>query len=91
MTKQKPGLSREEHIKLGAELSSMRDRLGEIAVQLGHAYPVALGDLAISAQSGIDGLRSKLDDIVFREHPRPGTKDNISVYYPHGRDAKEAR
>lgn len=89
--KKKPGLSRDQHTELGAELAGMRDRLGKIAVQVGHAYPNALGDLALRAQGDVDRLRSKLDAIVFDEYPGLSTKGNIGVYFGSNRDAEETR
>jgi hypothetical protein len=78
----KPALSRDEHTKLGEELAVMRDRLVTISVQLSEAYPNKIADLAVRAQTDIDRLRLKLDDIVFREYPGLSTKGNAGVYYP---------
>jgi hypothetical protein len=78
----KPGFSRDEHTELGAELAQMRDRLGNIAVQLDRAYPHAVSDLALSAQTAIDALRSQLDSIVFSEYPAVKHPGNAIVYYP---------
>ena len=81
----KTKLTRAEHVRLGKELVGMRDRLGSIAVELSRAYTQPLADSALRAQTAIDRLRSKLDGILFREHPDRSTKDNIGVYYPRGR------
>ena len=83
----KPGLSRDEHAELGAELAEMRDRLGKIAVQLGQAYPLPVSELAITAQAAVDALRCDLDSIVFNEYPGLKHTGNASVYYP-ARDRK---
>lgn len=92
MSNRKPGLLRDQHTELGVELRAMRDRLSAIAVQLDHAYPGAIAEMALRAQSDVDRLRSKLDDIVCREYSGLSAKGNISVYYSGGaRDAEEAR
>jgi hypothetical protein len=83
----KPGLSRDEHTALGEDLATMRDQLGKIAVQLGHAYPQAVSELAIAAQAAVDALRCELDSIVFREYPDFKHPGNARVYYP-ARDRK---
>jgi hypothetical protein len=78
----KPGLSRDEHVALGEELSAMRDRMGEIAALLSSAYPVATARAAASIQQRFDKLRSELDAIVFSEYPRFDSLRNARVYYP---------
>ena len=78
----KPGLSRDEHTELGAELFSMRNRLGKIAQQLGRAYSLQLGDEVLRVQDRIDRLRGKMDSTVFREYPNLHAHGNMSVYYP---------
>jgi hypothetical protein len=75
-------MSRDQHTELGEELARMRDRLGTITVQLSHAYPQTVADLAGRAQTAVDRLRSKLDDVVFSEYPDLSTKGNISIYFP---------
>jgi hypothetical protein len=60
----------------------MRNRLGQITVQLSKAYPHATADVALRAQARIDELRSRLDDIVFREYPTISPEGNSGVYYP---------
>jgi hypothetical protein len=85
----KPGLTLDEHTELGAELAAMRERLGKITVQLSHAYPNPVAGLAVRAQADLDRLRSKLDEMVFREHPGLSTKSNSKVYYP-GRSRKSS-
>ncbi|MCC6774563.1 MAG: hypothetical protein IT360_25530 [Gemmatimonadaceae bacterium] len=82
MPTKKSGLSRDEHVQLGEVLARMRDEMVTISARLGNAYPVAVGNLASRVQVDLDKLRSKLDDIVFREYPNLQTKGNISVYYP---------
>jgi len=62
----------------------MRDRMGAVAVQLSRAYAQPIAESALRAQTTIDRLRSKLGDIVFREHPEASTKENASAYYPRG-------
>jgi hypothetical protein len=78
----KPGMSRDEHTALGEELAAMRDRLVKISVKLSRAYPQTVAKLADRATTDLDRLRSKLDDIVFREYPTLSTKGNAGVYYP---------
>ena len=80
----KKRLTRAQHAKLGIELAKMRDRLVAMSVELSHAYPQPIADAAVRAQTAVDRLRSKLDDIVFREYPDGTTKDNAGVYYPRG-------
>lgn len=82
MAKRKTGLSRDEHAQLGAELAAMRSRLMEITVQLGHAYPRRMRDLASRVQSDLGRLRSKLDDAMFDEYPAVSTAESARVYYP---------
>lgn len=82
MSTRKPGMSRDAHTELGLELDAMSRRLGQIASQLGHAYSLKLGDEFMGVQSRLDRLRSKLDDIVFREYPKLSLHGNASLYYP---------
>lgn len=82
MSRRKPGLSRDEHTELGAELHAMHGRLGEIAVLLSQRYTLKLADQASRAQTAVDQLRSDLDSILFDEYPGLSSRGNASVYYP---------
>jgi hypothetical protein len=62
----------------------MRERLGAIGVELSSAFPQPVAEIALRAQTAVDRLRSKLDDIVLHEYPDHTTKGNASVYYPRG-------
>ncbi|MCL4490119.1 MAG: hypothetical protein M1570_18605 [Chloroflexi bacterium] len=56
----KHGLPTGEYEAIQAELKQMRDRLGEIAASLSHAYPLGVADALVSAQVTIDEARNKL-------------------------------
>jgi hypothetical protein len=68
MGKRKPGLTKEEHKKLGGELFIMRQRLGAILIQLSKAYPKATY-FADQAYKAVDHLRCEFDNFVLAEHP----------------------
>jgi hypothetical protein len=68
MGKKKPGLTKEEHKKLGEELLIMRQRLSAILIQLSKAYPKATY-LADQAYKAVDHLRCEFDNLVLVEHP----------------------
>jgi hypothetical protein len=58
----------------------MRDALGELCNVLGDAR--GAGDLwrrPLAIQRQLDRLRSDLEDLLFRQHPREA---EISTYYP---------
>jgi hypothetical protein len=63
----KPGLSRDAHTELGAELAAMSDRLCAIAARVDNAYSPSPGNLATQARARIDRMRAWLDEIVFDE------------------------
>ena len=80
----KRGLSLDEHLALGRELKTMRERLVSLAVELGNKYSLSTNVLrkADKTYRAIDELRWKLEDIVFGEHPeREGA--NFRIYHPH--------
>jgi len=89
----KPGLTLEEHDKLGAELQVMRDRLVDISVSLGKAYPNAkLKGVPGKAWKVVDDLRSLLDGFVFQEYRDRDTQELSQVYYRATRpDYKKSR
>ena len=68
MGKKKPGLTQEEHKKLGKELFIMRQRLGAILIQLSKAYPEATY-FADQAYKAVDHLRFKFNNLVLAEYP----------------------
>lgn len=77
----KQSLTLDEHIALGQELHQIRDRLGALAVEVGHHYPVN-GPVASgfhSARKRMDTLRSRLENQLFLDHP---TEASIRVYCP---------
>ena len=78
MGKRKPGLTLEEHERLGKDLRALREWLGGVMVQLSVAYPHKVADRAHKAQEGIDSLRSLLDDLIHHERPGQGV---MRVYY----------
>lgn len=80
----KPGLTLEQHDKLGLELQIMRDKLINISVELSKAYPLKISDISSKAGETIDVLRSALDDKVCQENP--GIKDATKFYYRSNRD-----
>lgn len=82
MSPRSPGLTREQHVALGAELFAMHDRLTTISVELSRAYPQPLANQADKVIAQLGKLRSKLDDVVFREYPEGETKDIARIYYP---------
>lgn len=79
----KPGFSLEQHEQLGLELQTMRDRLGEITVELSMAYPFKISDITKKAQWHLDSLRCILDDKVCEENQQ--SKDATRVYFRAGR------
>jgi hypothetical protein len=79
----KPGLTLEQHEKLGLELQTMRDRLVNISVELSKAYPHKISDISSKASETIDVLRNALDDKVCQENPN--FKDATKVYYRSNR------
>jgi hypothetical protein len=86
----KPGLTLEQHEKLGLELQIMSDRLVTISVELCKAYPRKIADVASKAGDTILGLRGALDDKVCQENP--GLKEAEKIYYRSHREGyKRAR
>lgn len=75
----KEPLTFEEHDALGAELQTIRDRLGKIAVRLERAYRKEIMREALKAQRVTDGLRALLDDRVYAENH--GSGKNLSLVY----------
>lgn len=75
----KPGLTLEQHEKLGAELLTMRDRIGEILELVSTAYPFKISNPLHKAQDIIDRLRANLDSKVAEENK--GNKKALNIYY----------
>ena len=81
----KPGLTMQRHRELGARLHELREELGGLQVELGHAYPYSSADRGrpnhwvSKAYYAVDMLRSALDTEMFREHP---AEASVDVYYP---------
>ena len=80
MGKKKPGLTKEEHKKLGEELFLMRQRLGAILIQLSKAYPNATY-FADQAYKAVDHLRCEFDSLVLAEYPADESAGN--KFYHH--------
>ncbi len=83
----KPGLSRERHEAIGAELFAIRNRLLTLGVEVGTAYPKNSRQYkaGMEATKSVDRLRNVLDDAVHAEHPhaKPEEWQAInSIYYP---------
>jgi len=72
MSPKKQGYSLDQHDKLGLELQTMRDRLGEIVEELGAAYSFKLSDRVKKAKLHLDGLRIELGSIACQENPGIG-------------------
>jgi hypothetical protein len=68
MGKKKPGLTKEEHKRLGEELFVMRQRLSAMLMQLSKANPKATY-FADQAYKAVDHLRCEFDSLVLAEHP----------------------
>jgi regulator of replication initiation timing len=85
MSNQKPRYSLEQHDKLALELQTMRDRLSDIYVELGEAYPFKVADVAKKAINSIDALRSILDGEVCKEQFHKKNIDPSEIYYRAGR------
>jgi hypothetical protein len=74
----------DDHRRLGSELKAMRDRLVEIAVRLGGAYPLTDRIVIIADRTWreIDELRSALDNDVFTSYPMMQGSELMKIYYP---------
>lgn len=80
----------EQHEKMGKELQIIRDRLGQICVEIDNSYPRSSGmeDLAFKSQKFIDELRNKLDSCIFDENRSIATIAFAKVYYRSGVDGE---
>ena len=79
----KYGLTLERHREIGGELKEMFNKLIDLTVEVGNAYPVT-GDrgrpyIRLSkAHKEISIARSILEDLLYAEHPEDAT---IDFYY----------
>jgi len=88
----KQGLSLERHKEIGKELFEMRESLGRLLVEIGHAYPVT-GERGRQfyrlnrALRELDMARSVLEDRCFEDC---GSATDLNIYYGHGHDRSKA-
>lgn len=77
----KPGLTRQQHIQLGAELAALRDEVQNRYVTVANAYPKTSRQSATlkKALDALDTARCALDNALALEDP-DGFEP--SVYYP---------
>ena len=66
---EKSGFSAAHHEKLGNELQEMRNRFGQISIELEEAYPKEVSRLALKAQQAIDALRHEMEKRAKEEAP----------------------
>lgn len=89
--KRKPGLSLDQHRKLGFELYDMSECLAETVRLLSEVYRVKTGvtKKAHKIMLTVDELRSDMHDLIRREK-HPGSNEDIEkIYYPRvGRRVK---
>jgi len=84
----KPGLTCEQHKRLGAELYEMKIQLQRISIYLGSNYPFyKLRKIKIDQViEGIDQLRSECEELLFRDHNPCDNYDEaqrlFKSYYP---------
>jgi len=92
----KPGLTNEQHKRLGAELYQMKVALQRISIYMGANYPFyKLRKLKIDdVIEGIDQLRSECEELLFRDHYQGDNYDEaqrlFKSYYP-GADFEEGK
>ena len=82
-----PGISWEEHLKLGRELYEMNERLTRLHVEVGNAYGVSsrVSKCLARAAESLSKLRSELDNRVCSEYPNRSDHEVTHVYYPGSR------
>lgn len=86
MGKLKPGLTLIKHESLGEELKKIHGRLLEISIEIGWAYPLKeLKGLHKKPFKAVLELRSRLDDLVFKENPGGTANDIGRIYFPGSR------
>jgi hypothetical protein len=84
----KPGLTHEQHKRLGAELYEMKIRLQRISIYLGSNYPFyKLRKIKIDRLiDDLDQLRSECEELLFRDHYHGDDYDEaqrlFKSYYP---------
>jgi hypothetical protein len=92
----KPGLSPEQHKRLGAELYEMKIQLQRISIYLGSSYPFyKLRKIKIDQViENIDQLRAECEELLFRDHNPGDNYDEaqrlFKSYYP-GETFKEGK
>ncbi len=82
--KRKPGLSIDQHRKLGFELYDMSECLAETVRVLSEVYRVKTGvtKKAHKIKLMVDELRTDMNDLIRREkHPRK-IEDMKTIYFP---------
>jgi len=80
----KPGLSLEQHEKLGFDLYEIHRRLHEIHGHICKIYPGDICELAHKACHAVDEFRNRLDNKVCSENPKK--TDANEIYYRAHRD-----
>ena len=86
--KKKPGLTIEQHDRIGLELQTMRDSLLYLSSIIGAAYPrkEKVYKLSTKARDLLDEFRSALDDRAFVDHRELTDMTVINkLYYRAGR------
>ncbi|MDQ1275063.1 MAG: hypothetical protein QG610_636 [Euryarchaeota archaeon] len=84
----KPGLTHEQHKRLGAELYEMKIQLQRISIYLGSNYPFyKLRKIKIDkAIEDIDELRSECENLLFQDQYQGDDYDEaqrlFKLYYP---------
>jgi hypothetical protein len=73
----------DEHWELGRKLQDIRNALVTEGVELDGIYGKSegLGTTLERAVKLIDNVRSKLDDLLFKEYPELETKEGCKYYY----------
>lgn len=62
----KPGLTGERHREIAAELHQIRERLAQLAIEVGHAYPriETLGTNLRGALNRVDTARRRAESLM---------------------------
>ena len=87
MAKKLTGLDWDKHTTLGLELFEIRNRLGDLIIELSEAYGVSskVAKNSEKAQAALDDLRSALDDVVGNDCPGKTDQELNGRYYPGNR------
>lgn len=93
MPRRKPGLSLERHQQIGLELARIADRLTELSVEIGNAYPVNSPVYRLAMRPGPDEalfrLRAALENRMFGEYP-DDPRATVQVYFPSQKTRRES-